>query len=106
MAHVYSITVAGALWYIGKGTGNRAEKHLRRARRFNKGLPMHRITPWQIELASALAAGLPVEIHIIADGLTCAAAFELEIQLIATMTPIKNKLAGGNGCYGTEQCPA
>ena len=97
MAHVYSITVAGCLWYIGKGTGKRAEKHLRRAKRFNKGLPMHRISPWQIELAGALAAGLLVEIQIIRDGMSNSAAYDLEIEVIAALRPLKNKLAGGNG---------
>ena len=96
-AHVYFILVAGELWYIGKGTGNRAEKHLRRARRFNRGLPMHRISPWQIELAGAMAAGATIEIQIVRDGLTDAAAYELEIELIAKLRPCKNKLAGGNG---------
>ena len=96
--YVYGYRVDGVLWYVGKGSGQRIGRHLRRAKRHAKGLPMHRISPWQIELADALQAGANIQIEKLADGLTDAAAFELEIQLIATLHPCKNKLSGGNGC--------
>lgn len=99
MAYVYAYTVAGELWYIGKGSGQRSGRHLRRAKRYAKGLPMHRISPWQIDLASALESGATVNIEILADNLTCDAAFAREIELISRLQPLKNKLAGGNGCH-------
>lgn len=41
MAYVYAYTVAGELWYIGKGSGQRSGRHLRRAKRYAKGFPEH-----------------------------------------------------------------
>jgi hypothetical protein len=96
-AYIYTYTVAGVLWYVGKGSGTRAGRHLRRAKRHAKGLPMHRIAKWQIELAGALAAGEQIDIRILAEGMTCAEAFALEIRMIAELRPLKNILAGGNG---------
>ena len=95
--YIYAYHVNDVLWYIGKGSGQRIGRHLRRAKRYNKGLPMHRISPWQIELAGALREGLPVAVSKLAEGLTDSLAFELEIDLIAAFKPLKNKLAGGNG---------
>jgi hypothetical protein len=95
--YVYAYHVDGVLWYIGKGSGTRSGRHLRRAKRHAAGKPMHRIAQWQIELSAALQSGADIRISVLADNLPEQGALDEEVRLIATMKPCKNKLAGGDG---------
>ena len=76
---------------------SRDQKHLARARRCAKDLPMHRIYGWQRELADRLKAGATVVIERLAENLSEADALALERKLIGELKPIKNKLPGGEG---------
>jgi hypothetical protein len=95
--YIYAYRVDGELWIIGKGHGRRNQKHLARARRCAKGLPMHRIYGWQRELADRLNAGATVTIERLAENLSEPDALTLERKLIAELKPLKNKMPGGEG---------
>ncbi len=95
--YVYAYYVDEALWIVGKGTGRRDRKHLARAKRAAKGLPLHRLYQWQADLAVAISNGATVRISRLAEGLTEDAALSTEREMIASLRPLKNKLPGGQG---------
>ena len=96
-SYVYTYTVDGALWYVGKGTGARMHGHLRRARMLASGRHPHRIRKWQVALADALLAGATVHVAVLCGGLSESAALAAERVAIATLSPLKNVLPGGEG---------
>jgi hypothetical protein len=101
-AYVYALTVDGVVRYIGKGRRYRAIEHFRVARDINsrraagekvKALPVHN------KLAKALREGRSLDYQIIANGLTDAAAYELERAQIAQAPAgqLWNLHSGGSG---------
>jgi hypothetical protein len=75
--YVYACYVDEALWIVGKGTGRRDRKHLARAKRAAKGLPLHRLYRWQADLAVAISNGATVRISRLAEGLSEDAALSV-----------------------------
>ena len=95
--YVYAYYVDESLRIVGKGTVRRDRKHLARANRAAKGLPLHRLYQWQADLAVAFSNGATVRISRLAEGLTEDAALSTEREMIASLRPLKNKLPGGEG---------
>lgn len=99
-AYVYAIIVDDVVRYIGKGTGNRADKHLRIMhsilRRRAAG-ELVRATHLHNRMAKAWRNGSSIEIEILIDGLTDDAAFAKEIELIASIRvgQLWNQTIGG-----------
>ena len=98
-AYVYQIIVDGVVRYVGKGTGKRATSHIAIVRsiiRRRAAGETVRATHFQNRLAKAYRDGADIQIEIVADGMTDAAAFDLEVAQVARHRGLWNMTAGGD----------
>lgn len=100
-AYVYSYTISGIVRYIGKGRGLRSRKHLSHAKQLiakrRAGLSV-RATRFYNGLAAALEGGTPIEITVLAEGLSDEEAYALEQAEIGRLRPqLWNAREGGSG---------
>jgi hypothetical protein len=93
-AYVYQYRVNGIVRYIGKGRGDRAQRHM---------TDNSRNTPWHRFLMSSIKKDAVIEIDIIAENMTDDEADAFETAKIAEIGrkmlnegPLMNVLAGGN----------
>lgn len=102
-SYVYEIVVDGVVRYIGKGTGDRAWRHIS----FAEGIIRRRDAGEKIKtqkfynkLAKAIRANSKVEYRIVMDGIMSnKAAFAAEVSAIASVPvgQLWNVLSGGQG---------
>lgn len=101
-AYVYQIEVDGIVRYVGKGTGDRVQRHIGKAKRINvmrEGGAKVRTTPFHNKLAKALREERLITSTIVASDMADDAAFAMEIELIAQF-PVEqlwNLRSGGEG---------
>jgi hypothetical protein len=89
--YVYTYTVGGVVWYVGKGTHYRDTDHLGAARALARGTPRKRRTDWHHDLREAIDRGDTVEITRVHEWLTADWAKTLEQRLIVSLKPLKNQ---------------
>ena len=102
---VYLYRIKGAPAYVGKGLGKREESHVAFARCLARGAGPNYPLHFDLVLAKAIRKGMPFTCERIAEGLDEAAAFALEIELIARygrkgIEPkgiLYNRQSGGRG---------
>lgn len=94
----------GSIFYIGKGSGDRAEHHIK--------WPDRQCNPHKANIIRKLDnLGSPARVEIIIDGLSESQAYEAESVLIKKigrhpMGPLVNLTDGGDGLRGLTRTPA
>lgn len=98
--YVYLVLVDGITRYVGKGSGNRKDFHIKVAKKLNvrrAGGEKVKSTNFYNKLAKALREGACVTTKVLRYYSTEEEAFEAEVRAIAKRVGLWNVLGGGNG---------